>query len=153
MRRPATTRTLLVATLLAAVVAGCAGGGDTVDVEPGDTQSPTGPRTELTVELDETGSGSTRTWRLTCDPVGGDHPDPEAACRAVREAGGAAAFDPVPPDRMCTEIYGGPQVAVVRGTVDGTAVDATFTRTDGCQIARWDALAPLLGSTGGASGA
>jgi hypothetical protein len=41
-------------------------------------------------------------------------------------------------------VYGGPQVAEVRGTWDGVDVDARFQRTDGCEIARWDRLAPLL---------
>ena len=51
-----------------------------------------------------------------------------------------------PQDRMCTEIYGGPQIAVVTGTLDGEEVDRTFTRSDGCQIADWDTLQPLLGA-------
>jgi hypothetical protein len=40
----------------------------------------------------------------------------------------------------CTQIYGGDQVATIEG--DGTR--AMFNRSDGCQIARWDALAPVL---------
>lgn len=149
MRRALAALTL-VATL---TTAGCAGGDDTVSVEPGDTTTSGGAATELTVELDEAGTGETRTFTLTCDPAGGDHPDPEAACRALAEAGGVAAFAPVAADMMCTEIYGGPQTARVTGTVDGEPVDTTFSRTDGCEIARWDALAVLLGSAGGASGA
>ncbi|WP_258724457.1 SSI family serine proteinase inhibitor [Cellulomonas sp. NS3] len=102
----------------------------------------------LTIVLDETGSGDVRTMTLTCDPVGGDHPDPAAACAALAAAG-PGAFDPPPGDALCTQLFGGPQVAVVEGTVAGTAVNARFSRTDGCEIGRWDALAPLLGSTGG----
>lgn len=45
---------------------------------------------------------------------------------------------------MCAEVYGGPSVATVVGTVDGTQVDAVVDRTDACGIARWDALAALL---------
>lgn len=108
--------------------------------------APTG--TSLTVTLDETGSGAVRTMTLTCDPAGGDHPDPAAACAAVAAAG-PAAFEPPPDDLMCTQLFGGPQVAVVEGTVAGVPVSARFSRTDGCEIGRWDALAPLLGSTGG----
>lgn len=102
----------------------------------------------LTVTLDETGSGAVRTMTLTCDPVGGDHPDPAAACAALAAAG-PSAFDPRPGDTMCTQLFGGPQVAVVEGTVGGVPVSARFSRTDGCEIGRWDALAPLLGSTEG----
>jgi len=53
------------------------------------------------------------------------------------------------PDRVCTEIYGGPQQASLRGTLDGEPVDAVVTRTDGCEIADWDVLlAPLLEGSG-----
>jgi len=38
----------------------------------------------------------------------------------------------------CTEIYGGPAVAQVSGTFDGTEIDASFARSDGCEIALWD---------------
>lgn len=103
---------------------------------------------DLTVTIDETGSGATRTLTLTCDPVGGDHPDAAGACTRLAEVG-AAAFDAPPPDRMCTQQYGGPQVATVEGTVAGTRVSARITRTDGCEIGRWDALVPVLPEAGG----
>jgi hypothetical protein len=55
-----------------------------------------------------------------------------------------AAFAPVPPDMMCTTIYGGPDQALVTGTLDGRKVYARFKRTDGCEIARWNRLAFLF---------
>jgi hypothetical protein len=112
------------------------------------TAAPAAVGASLTVTLDETGTGAVRTMTLTCDPVGGDHPDPPAACAALAAAG-PGAFDPPPGDLMCTQLFGGPQVALVEGTVGGVPVSARFSRTDGCEIGRWDALAPLLGSTGG----
>lgn len=115
----------------------------------GTTAAATPAGTSLTVTLDETGSGAVRTTTLTCDPAGGDHPDPTAACAALAAAG-PRAFDPPPGDQVCTQLFGGPQVAVVEGIVAGAPVSARFSRTDGCEIARWDALAPLLGSAGGA---
>ena len=39
---------------------------------------------------------------------------------------------------VCTEIYGGPALAEIRGTFKGAQVDTTFARTDGCEIALWD---------------
>jgi len=153
MRRTLTALTLAAALPLLAACAGggAAGGEDTVTVEPGGT-APSGAGTELTIELDESGTGETSTFHLTCDPAGGDHPDAEAACQALADAGGAAAFTPVAADMMCTQIYGGPQTARVIGTVDGQQVEGDFKRTDGCEIGRWDAIAPLLGSAGGAQG-
>lgn len=44
-------------------------------------------------------------------------------------------------------IYGGPATAHVTGTWAGRPVDSRFDRADGCQIARWDALVPLLPGT------
>jgi hypothetical protein len=52
-----------------------------------------------------------------------------------------APLDPVPGDRACTEIYGGPAVA----TVKGEHVDAHFNLTNGCEIARWKDASALLG--------
>jgi hypothetical protein len=50
---------------------------------------------------------------------------------------------------MCTEIYGGPQRARVVGTVKGQPVRATFSRTNGCEIARWQRISPWLVPPGG----
>ncbi len=44
----------------------------------------------------------------------------------------------------CTQVYGGAQTATVTGTWRGERVDARYARNDGCQIARWDRIAPLL---------
>jgi Subtilisin inhibitor-like len=82
-------------------------------------------------------------WTLRCDPAGGTHPRPVAACRELARAGWQA-FLPPPPDMACAEIYGGPQLAIVTGRVDGRRVWARLTRTDGCQIARWKRLPALL---------
>ncbi|WP_240675195.1 SSI family serine proteinase inhibitor [Cellulomonas endophytica] len=116
---------------------------------PAPTSPPGAAGTLLVVALDETGAGTApRTWTLTCDPAGGDHPDPAGACAALAAAG-AGALEPPPRGAVCTQQYDGPQRATVTGTVGGRAVDVTFARTDGCEIARWDALAPLLVSAGG----
>ncbi|GAA0295971.1 SSI family serine proteinase inhibitor [Kineococcus aurantiacus] len=98
----------------------------------------------LTVVVDD-GSGNRLTWQLSCSAdgvVGGDHPDAQNACAALAAA--KRPWAPVPKDAVCTMIYGGPQTATVRGSWDGVDVDASFDRTDGCQIARWDRIAPLL---------
>jgi hypothetical protein len=79
-------------------------------------------------------------------------PDPQAALAAVEEYGEGIFFPKPGPPRLCTQQYGGPQVAVVTGIFHGRPVDSVFTRTDGCEIARWKVMAPLLGSAGGAWG-
>ncbi|MGO4146039.1 serine protease inhibitor [Paenarthrobacter sp. YAF11_1] len=79
-------------------------------------------------------------------------PDAPAALAAVEQFGEEIFFPEPRPDRICTQQYGGPQVAVVTGWFRGRKVNSQFSRTDGCEIARWKTLASLLGNTGGSSG-
>ena len=82
------------------------------------------------------------TWRLTCVPAGGNHPEPAKACAALEAH--SDPFDPVKPGTACTEIYGGPAVATITGSRSGTRVEARYTRTNGCEISRWDSLGPVI---------
>ena len=108
-----------------------------------DAAVPPSPAIELRVEFFPKGAGAGgESATLTCDPVGGTHPHPVEACAALDTH--ADALAPVPPDAVCTQIYGGDETATVTGVVQGEEADATFNRTNGCEIARWDALAPLL---------
>ena len=97
---------------------------------------------QLTVVLDD-GSGVRSTWTLTCQPTGGDHPDPAKAC-GVLGANGDKAFRPTPAGQACSQVYGGPQKALVRGTWRGKAVDAQFDLENGCEVSRWNMLLGLL---------
>lgn len=103
---------------------------------------PTPGPTDLTIVVDD-GTGARTTWTLTCDPAGGSHPDPAAAC-TVLTSKGRQALPPKRKDVACTAVYGGPQTATVRGTWQGRQVFSTFSRTDGCEINRWDLLKGLL---------
>lgn len=118
---------------------------------PTATTSPATPATALTITVDQGGGGEVSQYTLTCEPPGGDHPDPDAACAALAEASAAQPnpLDPVPADVACTEIYGGDQTAVIEGTLGGKAVRAELSRVNGCEIARWDALVPVLVEPGG----
>lgn len=113
------------------------------------TDAPSG--TALTIIVDPGSGADLLEYSLTCGPTGGDHPDPDAACSALANAASAepSPLDPVPADVACTEIYGGDQTAVVEGTIDGEPVRAELSRTNGCEIARWDALVALLVEPGG----
>ena len=53
-------------------------------------------------------------------------------------------FRPIPDDRVCTMIYGGPATATVRGTFEEDLVDAAFSQSNGCEIGRWNQLLPVL---------
>ena len=80
-------------------------------------------------------------------------PDSAAALAAVEQHGEKIFFALPDPNRVCTQQYGGPQLATVTGTFKGRTVNAAFSRTDGCEIARWQALAPLFGALAGGTGA
>lgn len=111
------------------------------------------PPDHLTLTVTDSGDpAADGTFVLTCHPAGGTHPAPQAACDRLDEltTWGTDPFAPVPPDPMCTMQYGGPATAHVTGTWAGRPVDASFRRTDGCEIARWDDFAPVLPTTTGA---
>ncbi len=111
--------------------------------ESAEPPAPAPPATQLTVVFWPQGrEGPAQEATLTCDPVGGTHPRPAEACDALLAH--ADALSPLPPDSVCTQIYGGPEEAEVSGTVDGEAVEAAFSRQNGCEIDRWDRLEPLL---------
>ncbi|WP_320777909.1 SSI family serine proteinase inhibitor [Streptomyces sp. CRN 30] len=99
----------------------------------------------LTITVEKAG-GADGTYELECHPDGGNHPDVQGACDRLGRSTtwGSSPFSPVAPGTMCTMQYGGPATARITGTWAGRAVDARFDRRDGCEIARWDALVPVL---------
>ncbi|MYW63880.1 hypothetical protein GTY65_07325 [Streptomyces sp. SID8379] len=103
----------------------------------------------LTISVADAGNGSDGTYELECGPAGGTHPDPGAACGRLEEIGatGADPFAPVPAGAQCTMQYGGDATARITGTWHGRAVDASYKVSDGCQIARWRQLDPVLPAT------
>jgi hypothetical protein len=86
--------------------------------------------------------GSVRHWKLYCERSGGTHPSPLKACEQLALLDDP--FAPTPESAVCTEIYGGPAVAEVKGLYRGETVDAHFSRIDGCEIDRWDKHAFLF---------
>jgi hypothetical protein len=124
-------RTLILGAGLAIALASC---GDEDD--DGDAAPATGG-TELTVTLDPDGPGGEpeATETVACE-----REDEGTACARL-EVADLAPLDPATP---CTEIYGGPDVVTVEGTVDGNEVSAAFNRANGCEIERFDRLTPLL---------
>ena len=80
--------------------------------------------------------------------------DEQAACLALANSDVVARLVEGPPtDEVCSEEYGGPDVATITGTIDEQQVDTTVDRTDGCGISDWgellaDLLPPALGVTG-----
>jgi hypothetical protein len=122
------------ALLTLALLAGCGGGGD------GGGSS----AIDLKLTLWPSGlNGDSVTWQLQCEPTGGDHPDPAAACAALTSV--ADPFAKVPPPARCTEIPGSsPEVAVLEGDFRGRRVRATFERANACVSGAWDRIAPVF---------
>lgn len=81
--------------------------------------------------------GAARVSSIRCPAV-------SPACRRLGILAGNP-FAPTPPATVCTQIYGGPQEALVTGTFRGRRVWARFSRRNGCEIARWNRIAFLLG--------
>jgi hypothetical protein len=82
-------------------------------------------------------------YTLACAPPRGTVPTPARACEALRRLG-VAAFAKTPPTMACTDIYGGPEQAHVRGLVAGRRIDAWFKRTNGCEIERWNRVRAVV---------
>jgi hypothetical protein len=96
----------------------------------------------ITVWPNGQGQAPKRSYSLTCAPLGGTLPHPLTACR--RLAGLKSPFAGVPKNLACTEIYGGPEEALVTGRFRGALLRASFNRRDGCQIDRWNRVAFLF---------
>jgi hypothetical protein len=92
--------------------------------------------------------GPSQRWTLRCGPTGGTLPARAAACRRLDSL--ANPFRPVPKNAVCTQIYGGPDVARIFGRYDGRRIWVQLRRRNGCEIARWNRLRPLLPAGGAA---
>jgi subtilisin inhibitor-like len=135
-------RALAILALAAtAVIAGAAGGAGAASLSS---------HTALTVTFWEDGSRTADrdVSTLRCNPARGTVERPVEACRRLA-AGGWRLVAPVSDSAVCTQIYGGPQVARVVGYIKGRRAWARFTRQNGCQIDRWNRLSPWLLPPGG----
>ena len=122
--------------LAAAALLGAGCGADDEDDGGGDAAA----ASELTVVLDPDGPGGMpeRNAQVSCEEAG------DAASCPELEGITLADFEPLPPATACTEIYGGPDLVTISGTLDGEPVEAELTRADGCQIERFDRFSALV---------
>jgi hypothetical protein len=159
-RLRATNLFLLVA-VLALLSTGCAPGADDgTGATTATTAPPTTPTTtttaqpEFSAELTVT-IGTTKrprefeaTLRCGADPTGTGYLAGlnAGACDFLRQSNEARTLliEGPAPGRVCTEIYGGAEVADISGTLDGSRVGVAINRANGCGIADWDLLRPIL---------
>lgn len=110
---------------------------------------PGGGSAELAIVVKASNSEPAIHYTLTCK--GGaptdesQHTSAAKACQALKKNPAVLIPQPRNKDVVCTQQYGGPQTATVRGVVDGVPVDISFSRRDGCEIRQWNAAASILG--------
>jgi hypothetical protein len=127
---------------------GCAGAGG--QGAPPPRRGAGGPTSNASIEIAYTGGdGGVRRARIICaasrDAVTGFlrlEPASEV-CRRVAELRGFLTSRP-PRDRVCAQVYGGPERARFTGRLAGRRVLRRFTRTDACQVKDWDTVSALL---------
>lgn len=134
-------RVALVA-LVAVAAAGCGGESSDSSGSPTATRPAGSGETKLEINVSIGGSEApTKMWTLEC-PDGGTLPHPNAACAKLATMDDP--FAPVPKDKACTQIFGGPEVADVTGTFKGKPVNAHFDKGNGCEIERWNRVELLF---------
>jgi hypothetical protein len=123
----------LIAVLLAAVACGAGQG------TAGST-----PETALTITFwpDGRDDDESKRWTLRCDPAGGTMPRAAATCRHLLAL--SKPFAPQKKNLVCTDIFGGPQQAVIAGRFKGDRIWTAIGMRNGCQIARAKRLAFLV---------
>ncbi|MEO5576125.1 MAG: SSI family serine proteinase inhibitor [Gaiellaceae bacterium] len=132
---------LLSATLIAAV--GCGAG-------QGASGSTPGTNLAISIWPEGRGTGVPTKWTLRCDPAGGTLPRRAAACRQLY--GLTRPFAPPRKDLACTDLYGGPQQAVISGMYRGSRISTVLGMRNGCEISRAEKLAFLVPGFASAAG-
>jgi hypothetical protein len=129
-------RHLLIAAFCVISVAACGSvaAPGTSGRQGGSGTSATAPAGSLDLTVTGSADAPPVHWTLQCNPPGGTHPDPAAACRtllAVKDP-----FAPLPKHVMCPMIQIGTKTATVTGKWFGKKVDLTLT-DGGCGLGRW----------------
>jgi Subtilisin inhibitor-like len=132
---------LALVAVMAVAITGLAGGSATA------TSAKTVSLT-ITYWDDEQNPAAFERWTLRCNPVGGTLSNRKRACVKLSTLA-LGAFARVPEGAICTQIYGGPQKAVVKGTIGSTRIWSSFRRRNGCEIERWSRFSPWLLPPGG----
>lgn len=125
----------------AALIALAACGGGSGSRGAGSSPAPVS-KVSLTVTVTPAPGATPEHWTLRCDPPGGTHPDPVAACRQLLAA--KNPFGPIPRGIMCPMIAAGQGQATISGTYFGKHVTGTFSQSGGCAAQRWAQLGEVF---------
>ena len=131
-------RSILIAAVCAAALSACgsvhATGGSAAGAKPAS-------KVALVIQVAGKPGAAAHRWTLRCDPVGGTHPNPAAACHALMHA--KRPFAPLPKNQMCPMIVAGPETAHISGTWFGRHIDTNFNQT-GCGNLRWNKIGQVF---------
>jgi hypothetical protein len=100
------------------------------------------PKVSLNITVSAAPGRPQQHWTLTCDPTGGTHPDPAAACADLLRTGDPM-IAPQPKSLECPMILASPKTAVIQGRYDGRPVNTTI-RDGGCGFTLWTKLGQVV---------
>jgi hypothetical protein len=95
----------------------------------------------LDITVSTTPNAPSKHWTLQCEPAGGTHPNPAAACAVLLKV--KNPFAPLPKGIMCPMIRVGTKTAIVKGTYFGKHIDAKLS-PGGCQLAQWEKIGQIF---------
>ena len=137
-------RSFLIAAACATAVTAC--GSVNATGGPG-AAGGTGPaggkpsKVSLVIQVAGQPGAAPKHWTLRCDPAGGTHPDPQAACGVLMHA--KRPFAPLPDHVMCPMIVAGTRTATIKGTWFGKHVNSSFNQR-GCGNLRWGKIGQVF---------
>jgi hypothetical protein len=133
-------RCLVAVAACTAAVAAC-GTATSGGSAAGGSPSPAAPKVSLNITVSGAPGSTAKHWTLTCEPAGGTHPDPAAACRQL--LGVKGPFAPEPKGMECPMILASTKEVTIQGTYLGQPVN-TVLRDGGCTLSRWTELGQLV---------
>jgi hypothetical protein len=131
-------RYLVIAAICAAAATAC--GSKPAPAGAGSAPAPA-PKVSLDITVSTTPNAPSKHWTLQCEPAGGTHPDPAAACAVLLKA--KNPFAPLPKGIMCPMIRVGTKTAIVKGTYFGKHIDTTLS-PGGCKLAQWEKIGQIF---------
>jgi hypothetical protein len=99
------------------------------------------PKVSLDITVSTTPNAPSKHWTLQCEPAGGTHPNPAAACAVLLKV--KNPFAPLPKGIMCPMIRVGTKTAIVKGTYFGKHIDTKLS-PGGCQLAQWEKIGQIF---------
>lgn len=116
---------------------------ETASSGPTSTTPSTATSLTFTISGSEVAPEGPLTYTLTCDPVGGTLPSPEAACAKLGST--KNVFAEVPASRVCADVVGGDGDMAIQGIWNGEPIDTTADQHDSCATKRFNRIVKALG--------